>query len=206
MTDKTITVNGRGTVRLAPDLVKLTLAVTATDADYAQAVRKAEADAKKVLAALAGIAPDLRSASLRVEPAYETVQEQGVPRRRQSGFTATRRLRAELSADPALLADAVKAIYESGASPALSVEYALTDAEGAQRRAAALAVADARARAEALAEAAGVKTGAVRSVTCGSQGVIPAARMLAMHTNDAAELAPEEIEFAEDVCVVFDIV
>ena len=202
MTDKTITVNGRGTVRLAPDLVKLTLAVTATDADYAQAVRKAEADAKKVLAALAGIAPDLRSASLRVEPAYETVQEQGVPRRRQSGFTATRRLRAELSADPALLADAVKAIYESGAS----VEYALSDAEGAQRRAAALAVADARARAEALAEAAGVKTGAVRSVTCGSQGVIPAARMLAMRTNDAAELAPEEIEFAEDVCVVFDIV
>ena len=206
MTDKTITVNGRGTVRLAPDLVKLTLAVTATDADYAQAVRKAEADAKKVLAALAGIAPDLRSASLRVEPAYETVQEQGVPRRRQSGFTATRRLRAELSADPALLADAVKAIYESGASPALSVEYALSDAEGAQRRAAALAVADARARAEALAEAAGVKTGAVRSVPCGSQGVIPAARMLAMRTNDAAELAPEEIEFAEDVCVVFDIV
>lgn len=206
MTDKTITVNGRGTVRLAPDLVKLTLAVTATDADYAQAVRKAEADAKKVLAALAGIAPDLRSASLRVEPAYETVQEQGVPRRRQSGFTATRRLRAELSADPALLADAVKAIYESGASPALSVEYALSDAEGAQRRAAALAVADARARAEALAEAAGVKTGAVRSVACGSQGVIPAARMLAMRTNDAAELAPEEIEFAEDVCIVFDIV
>ena len=57
MTDKTITVNGRGAVRLAPDLVKLTLAVTATDADYAQAVRKAEADAKKVLAALADIAP-----------------------------------------------------------------------------------------------------------------------------------------------------
>ena len=206
MTERIITVNGRGVLRLAPDLVKLTLAVTATDPQYSAAVKRAEADAEKVCTALAGIVPVLRSASLRVEPAYETVTEQGVPRRRQTGFTATRRIRTAFSASPALLADAVDAISQSGAAPALSVEYTLSDAESAQRRAAALAVADARARAEEIAAAAGVKLGAVRSVTCGTQGAFPAARMLAMHANDAAELAPEEIEFAEDVCIVFDII
>ena len=205
MTERQITVNGRGSLRLAPDQAIVTLAVSATDADYATAVRKVQADAEKVRAALSGIARDMRAMSLRVEPAFETVQEQGISRRRPAGYAATRRIRADFSADPVQLAEAVRAVYASGASPALSVEYTVSDADGARRQAAAIAVKDARARAEAIAAAAGATIGAVRSVTCGAQAAFPAARMLAMRANDTMELAPEEIEFAEDVCVVFDL-
>ena len=41
--ERTIQVTGRGTVRRAPDSVRLTLAVSAKDADYARATERAEA-------------------------------------------------------------------------------------------------------------------------------------------------------------------
>ena len=39
--ERTIQVTGRGTVRRAPDRVRLTLAVSAKDADYARATERA---------------------------------------------------------------------------------------------------------------------------------------------------------------------
>ena len=172
MAERTIHVTGKGMLRLAPDLIGLTLAASASDADYAQAVQTAEQSAACIAQTIAKtIGPDhIRSAGVRVEPRYESVTENGVQTRRRTGYTATHRLKAEFSADPALFADVLKALSDSGASPELSVEYTLAHAEKARKRAAALAVREAKKRAEAL-----------------------------------AALAPEEIESAEEVTVVFDI-
>lgn len=207
MAERTIHVTGKGMLRLAPDLIGLTLAASASDADYAQAVQTAEQSAACIAQTIAKtIGPDhIRSAGVRVEPRYESVTENGVQTRRRTGYTATHRLKAEFSADPALFADVLKALSDSGASPELSVEYTLAHAEKARRRAAALAVRDAKKRAEALAAAAGVKLGSVRTVESGAYGAFPAVRAMAMRANDLSELAPEEIEIAEEVTVVFDI-
>ena len=207
MAERTIHVTGKGMLRLAPDLIGLTLSASASDADYAQAVQTAEQSAACIAQTIAKtIGPDhIRSAGVRVEPRYESVTENGVQTRRRTGYTATHRLKAEFSADPALFADVLKALSDSGASPELSVEYTLAHAEKARRRAAALAVRDAKKRAEALAAAAGVKLGSVRTVESGAYGAFPAVRALAMRANDLSELAPEEIEIAEEVTVVFDI-
>lgn len=207
MAERTIHVTGKGMLRLAPDLIGLTLSASASDADYAQAVQTAEQSAACIAQTIAKtIGPDhIRSAGVRVEPRYESVTENGVQTRRRTGYTATHRLKAEFSADPALFADVLKALSDSGASPELSVEYTLAHAEKARRRAAALAVRDAKKRAEALAAAAGVKLGSVRTVESGAYGAFPAVRAMAMRANDLSELAPEEIEIAEEVTVVFDI-
>ncbi len=207
MAERTIHVTGKGMLRLAPDLIGLTLAASASDADYAQAVQTAEQSAACIAQTIAKtIGPDhIRSAGVRVEPRYESVTENGVQTRRRTGYTATHRLKAEFSADPALFADVLKALSDSGADPELSVEYTLSHAEKARRRAAALAVRDAKKRAEALAAAAGVKLGSVRTVESGGHGAFPAVRAMAMRANDLSELAPEEIEIAEEVTVVFDI-
>ena len=207
MAERTIHVTGKGMLRLAPDLIGLTLAASASDADYAQAVQTAEQSAACIAQTIAKtIGPDhIRSAGVRVEPRFENVTEEGVQTRRRTGYTATHRLKAEFSADPALFADVLKALSDSGASPELSVEYTLAHAEKARRRAAALAVRDAKKRAEALAAAAGVKLGSVRTVESGAYGAFPAVRAMAMRANDLSELAPEEIEIAEEVTVVFDI-
>lgn len=206
MTERTIAVTGKGILRLVPDLARLTLAVSASDADYAAAVRAAEEHAANVKNALAGVAgaENVKAASVRVEPHFETVTENGVQTRRQTGYTATRRLRAELCARPALLAEALQAVAQSGAAPELSVEYTLAEADKARRKALALAVRDAKKRAEAIAKAADVRLSGVRSMECGAQNAFPAVRAMAMRA-DLADLAPEEIEICEEVRAVFDI-
>ena len=207
MPERTIHVTGKGILRFAPDLIGVTLAASASDADYAQAVQTAEQSAACIAQTIAKtIGPDhIRSAGVRVEPRFENVTEEGVQTRRRTGYTATHRLKTEFSADPALFAAVLKALSDSGADPELSVEYTLSHAEKAHRRAAALAVRDARKRAEALAAAAGVKLGSVRTVESGGRGVFPAVRAMAMRANDLSELAPEEIEISEEVSVIFDI-
>ena len=206
MTERTITVTGRGALHLAPDLVRLTLSVSKAHSDFAQAVRAAEEGGARVKEALEKSgAAQVKAAGVRTEPLYETVTENGTSVRRQTGYTATRRLRAELSADPALLAQVLAALADSGASPALSAEYTLADADKIRRHAAALAVKDAKKRAEAIAKAAGVKLGGVRTVQSGQHGAFPAVRAMAMRANDLSDLSPEELEIAEEVTVTFDI-
>lgn len=204
--ERTIQVTGQGVLRLAPDLVRLTLSVSAADSDFAQAVRAAEESGARVKEALERSgAAQVRAAGVRTEPLYETVTENGASVRRQTGYTATRRLRAELSADPALLAQVLTALADSGASPALSAEYALQNEAALRGELLALAVRDARSRAEAMAAAAGVKLGDVRTVLSGQQGAFPVVRAMAMRTNDISDLSPEEIAIAEEVTMTFDI-
>ena len=206
MTERTITVTGRGALLLAPDLVRLTLSVSKAHSDFAQAVRAAEEGGARVKEALEKSgAAQVKAAGVRTEPLYETVTENGTSVRRQTGYTATRRLRAELSADPALLAQVLAALADSGASPALSAEYTLADADKAKRHAAALAVKDAKKRAEAIAKAAGVKLGGVRTVQSGQHGAFPAVRAMAMRANDLSDLSPEELEITEELTLTFDI-
>ena len=112
--ERTITVTGRGMLHLAPDLVRLTLSVSAADSDFAKAVRAAEESGARVKKALEqGGAAQVKAAGVRTEPLYETVTENGGSVRRQTGYTATRRLRAELSADPALLAQVLTALAKA---------------------------------------------------------------------------------------------
>lgn len=203
--ERTIQVTGQGVLRLAPDLVRLTLSVSAADSDFAQAVRAAEESGARVKEALERSgAAQVRAAGVRTEPLYETVTENGTSLRRQTGYTATRCLRAELSADPALLAQVLTALADSGASPALSAEYALQNEEALRGELLALAVRDARSRAEAMAAAAGVKLGCVLAMDSRSHGA-PLVRAAALRMDGAAEPQPEEIVLTDEVQVTYSI-
>ncbi len=198
MSEATILVTGRGEVRRVPDRVRLTLDVGATDANYAEAVSRAERAADAVCAALAPLGVPLKGASLHTEPVFEP---QGG---RRTGYRAARRLKAELSADPARLAAIAETLGRSGAEPSFSAEYFLSDERAARLEAAALAVKDAQARAAALAEAAGVTLGRILRIESGARA-FPAVRAMALRADEAADLAPDEIGIGEDVSVIFAI-
>ena len=198
MSEATILVTGRGEVHRVPDRVRLTLDVGATDANYAEAVSRAERAADAVCAALAPLGVPLKGASLHTEPVFEP---QG---RRRTGYRAARRLKAELSADPARLAAIAETLGRSGAEPSFSAEYFLSDERAARREAAALAVGEARERAEAIAAAAGVRLGRILRIESGARA-FPAVRAMAMKACDLSDLAPEEIALDEDVTMLFDI-
>ena len=140
----------------------------------------------------------LKGASLHTEPVFEP---QGG---RRTGYRAARRLKAELSADPARLAAIAETLSRSGAEPSFSAEYFLSDERAARREAAALAVGEARERAQAIAAAAGVRLGRILRIESGARA-FPAVRAMALRADEAADLAPDEIGIGEDVSVIFAI-
>ncbi len=204
--ERTIRVTGRGELRVKPDTVRLTLTLGRTDADYAAAVSAAEEAANAAQRALlrAGVSEkDVHALSLRTEPRYETAaDENGVRTRKFTGYAAIRRIRAELSAEPALLGKVLAALAESGASPEIASEYAVRSEEALRGELLALAVKDARRRAKAMAKAANVKLGDVLTMETGFGAPIVRAAALRM---DSAELQPEDIVLSDEVRVVYGI-
>lgn len=204
--ERMIRVTGHGELRIKPDVVHLTLTLERTDADYADAVAAAEEAAKTAKEALlkAGVGEaEMRALSLRTQPRYETVtDENGVRTRKFTGYSAVRRMRAELGADPAVLGRVIAALANCGAAPETAAEYDLKDGESLREKLIALAVKDARRRAKTMAKAADVRLGAVLSMETGSSTPIVRAAALRM---DGAELQPEEIVLTEDVRMIYAI-
>ena len=204
--EHTVCVTGRGAVRVLPDTVRLTLTVRAQNKDYAQAVQEAETGAERLKAALGqGGAEKVGAAGARVEPYYETKEAEGRTQRRQAGYIAARRIRSELPADPARLARVLEAVAACGVQPELSLEYALADGEAVQLQAASLAVENAKKRAQALAEAAGVKLLALLTLESGGAARPFAVRAAVLRADGAEGIAPEEITVEEEVRMVFKI-
>ena len=203
--EHTVCVTGRGAVRVLPDTVRLTLTVRAQNKDYAQAVQEAETGAERLKAALGRGADKIGAAGARVEPYYETEEAEGRTQRRQAGYIAARRIRAELPADPARLARVLEAVAACGVQPELSLEYALADGEAVQLQAASLAVENAKKRAQALAEAAGVKLLALLTLESSGAARPFAVRAAVLRADGAEGIAPEEITVEEEVRMVFKI-
>lgn len=206
--ERTINVTGYGELHAKPDTVRLTLTVERTDADYAAAVRATEQCCAAVTDALvaAGVGEKhIRALSLRTQPGYETsADENGARTRKFAGYAAVRRIRAEFSADAELTGRILDALAGSGAAPEIATEYLLGDREALRGELLARAVKDAKARAKAIAKAAGVKLGDVLSVQNGGHGM-PVVRAAAFRADSGAELEPEDMVLTDEVNAVFAI-
>lgn len=154
---------GEGTVKVRPDLAVVSIgvtaqALTATDAQaqVAERVARILERAKQL-----GIASkDIAHRGYRVEPQY-AYSPGAAPR--LTGFQATQ----QLSLDVRQVDEVGKildALVQDGATNA-SVRFTLQDPKTAQADARRLAVEDARAKAEAMARAAGVRLGKAVSVS-----------------------------------------
>src|SRR5579872_3568499 len=155
----TITVQGNGSVDTTPDTATMTFGVT-THADTAAAALAANADAMtKVIAALkdAGIAEkDLQTQDVSV------YQETG-----SSGYTASNAVSA-IVRDVSRAGAVTDAAVAAGANVVSGPSLAKGDTSSLYRDALKQAFADAKAKAAALADAAGVSLGAVQSIVEGS--------------------------------------
>ncbi len=96
------------------------------------------------------------------------------------------------------------ALAGSGAAPEIATEYLLSDREALRGELLARAVKDAKARAKAIAKAAGVKLGDVLSVQNGGHGM-PVVRAAAFRADSGAELEPEDMVLTDEVNAVFAI-
>jgi uncharacterized protein len=162
---RTISVTGTGTVESAPDMATLMIGVTTQGATAAEALGANTAATEAVIARLtaSGIeARDMQTSNLSLGPDYSKYDSSagGVPSSYIASNMLTVRVRA-LDTTGTVLDAAVT----DGANTLNGLIFGLADPEPAYNEARKEAVADAKAKAELLAAAAGVTLGPVLSIS-----------------------------------------
>jgi uncharacterized protein YggE len=175
---KTITVTGSGSVETVPDRATFSFTVTSL-ADTAKAALAKNADAADaVVAALKGA--KVQTSGLGVDPRLD---DEGT---RIVGYTASTTVSAD--APLAQIGGLIDAAVAAGADGVSGPSFSASDQEALYKQALQDAVADARAKALALAGAAGVTLGDVQTIAEGSAQPVP------MPFNAAADAGATKIE------------
>lgn len=202
-----ITVTGEAVVQAAPDMATISLGVTTMGATGAEAMDANNAALARVIARLkaAGIEDrGLQTQNLSLNPNWSSYDSSGAPQK-ITGYTASNILSVKVR-DLATLGDVLDAAVGDGANTLNGLTFELSQPRPAQDQARTEATRDARARAELLAEAAGVKLGRVLSITETQNYGQP---MPVAYKADAAMSVPVqagEVGMNASVTVVFEIV
>ena len=171
----TLGVTGTGEVSVAPDMATLRIGVETRDDSAAAAVAANSEAAQAIIATVKenGVAAeDIQTANFSVSPVYDETSYQSPTGPRVIGYQATNQVVArvrDLDRLPVLL----DATVQSGANRIDGLEFGLADDAATTDEARRLAVEDARRKAGVYAEAAGVRLGAIRSISEGGGGPIP---------------------------------
>ena len=179
-----ITVTGDGSVTVVPDLATVSLGVMTIGATAGEALSANSAQVQAVMDRLtaAGIdAKDIQTSNLSLNPNY--MNNDGSQAPQIQNYTASNMVTVivrKLDTTGTVLDAAVK----DGANTLNGLTFGLADQRPSQDKARVAAVADAKAKAALLAEAAGVKLGTIVSITEGgnSGGPVPMFRMAADST------------------------
>ena len=210
---RTISVNGEGIVRVAPDMAVVNFGV-ATVADDPETARRENAEAaRNAMNAVRELGIEerfIRLEMLRLQPNREYDEE--TRRYVERGFEAIRQVVVEVH-DLEMLPTLVAEIIQQGANRLNSVAYELDDRDAARNEALGQAVANAQAKARVIVAALGEDLGEIRQISEQSFDFpMPVFRMEAMQSaaKDAAAPEPEayapgELEVRVTVHAVYEI-
>jgi uncharacterized protein YggE len=195
-TRRTITVTGQGEITVSPDLAILALAVETTapkasDAANENATRSARVAAE--LKRLIGKNDKVTTTRYSLEPRYEPAKrgEPGEPH--IIGYVARNEVQVETQAINAV-GGFIDAAIGAGANRINSLQFTLTNRNEQLRAALQKAGSEARAQAESVANALGVKLKSVLSATTASPPIIQPRRFEALGMAAAEARAPPPIE------------
>jgi uncharacterized protein len=209
---RAVTVVGEGQIREAPDIARTTLGVEASAPSAVAATRDAAARMAAVIAAVKrlGVADvdiqtsafSIRSERFTTPPAKPGAAAGATP----ITYVASNSVAVTIR-DTARIGAILDGAVNAGANEVWGVSFAHSDEAALRRRARELAVADARARAEGLARAAGVTLGAVLSIE--EVGLQPYGRAMGQGSvglRSAAEATPienGEVTLTDRIQIVF---
>ncbi len=204
---RTIAMGGHGEVKAAPDQVQVTAGVNTSAPTAAGALAANTTRMKGVFAALTrqGI-PDknIQTVNFSVSPQYTNGADNQPPR--LTGYQVSNQVSVRLD-DVSKLGTALDALVASGANQMNGVNFSIKDTAAMLVQAREQAVADARARAETYAKAAGVTLGAIQSISEGG-GDIPRPMYKAapmMMASRSVPVAAGEESVSADVSIVWEI-
>lgn len=211
--NQTITVVGQGSARLQPDIAQTSIGVDTMAGTVTEAVKENGDKMKAILAGLKaqGIADkDIQTVNYSISidfnptplPKVEgSTTEPAKPQYRVSNMV-TVKIR-----DLAKIGDVIDAVVEAGANSIWGVNFSVDDPKVAQADARTKAMADALARASALAELGQVKLGPIMSISETVGGGMPVSVMAerAMGGGGDVSVSPGQVEVSYQVQVSYYI-
>ena len=181
MPRRTIVVSGQGEVGATPDQARLTAGVVTQETTAAAALDANTRAMNNVFAALRqlGISDNkVRTSNFTLTPQYAPVRGNNPEPRSIAGYQVSNQVTVILD-DVSKLGAALDTLIRSGANQSGGVSFGISDTKPLADRARRAAVADAIAKAKALAEAAGVTLGPILSIQDGGVANIGGPRMYA---------------------------
>ena len=212
-----IRVTGKGQLKLRPDTTRITLTLSGVYREYADALEHSARDTEALAAVLLlfGFArTDLRTLQFRADAEYEGYDDHGVYKNRFVGYRYRHVLKVQFASDNALLGRILYALAHAAAEPELSIDYTVKDPEAAKNLLLEQAVADAKAKAEVLAGAAGVTLDGIQSIDYSRAEIdfavrpMPRNMLCKAESADAAfdlNIEPDDIEVTDTVTIVWRI-
>jgi uncharacterized protein YggE len=200
--DRLVTVTGEATVAVAPDMALIRVGVTSAGKTAREA---SDVNARQMTAVLAAIkdagigARDIQTSRLSLQPQYDP-NRSGTAR--LLGFQATNQITVNIR-DIDKLAGIIDQAIAAGANEMSGLEFVVSEQSKLLDQARDDAIADARRKAERYAKAAGVKLGAVTSIS--EEGSTPQPRLIQAMRAGAAPVAPGEQTLRAVVTVSYDI-
>ena len=204
----TLTMNGFGVARMAPDTADVTIGVVTEARDAARAHADNAAATSRVQDALKslGIAErDIRIARYDFSPVYD-VKDNG--RSVTTGYTVTNAIIVKVR-NLANVGKVIDTALANGANRVDSLEFSASDPSAAKNAALADAARDARSKADAVARALGVRVVRVLNVNADAQSYAPRNFMPMMMAKEAYDagtpISAGELSFEASVNVTYVI-
>ena len=203
---RTLSMNGHGEVRTAPDVATVNAGVTTSAPTAAAALAANSSRMTGVFAALRkmGVAEkNIQTTGFNISPQY-TNGDNNNPRR-LTGYQVNNEVSVRLD-DVSKLGAALDALVTAGANQMNGINFSIREPAPLLEKARAAAVADARARAETYAKAAGVTLGPVQSIhEAGAEPPRPMYKVMAMSAERSVPVAAGEESVTADVSIVWEI-
>lgn len=166
--ERTIRVTGKGKVSVKPDTIRLLINQESIVGDYPGAIRESAERKTQLADALKGQGferDEIKTLYFNVDTEYESYQAKDKSwKSRFIGYKYTHRMKLEFPADNERLGKVLGALAICPGEPEFSIQYTVSDPEGAKNELLAKAVEDSKAKANVLSSAAGVELGDIMSV------------------------------------------
>ena len=202
-----ITVDGEGRIDAAPDMATITLGVTSQAREAGDAMRETSGSVAAILKRLTSLgiaANDIQTRTVTLNPIWSDRSMSSGGGRKITGFAASNTVLVRVR-DLNALGTVLDAVVSDGANTFNGLQFSLQDPEPLVIRARQAAVRDAMEKAAQIAEAAGISTGRILSISAHSRGGPVVMEMAAARHSSPVPIAPGEMTVTESVTLVVEI-
>ncbi len=216
--EKTMRVTGKGKLSVKPDMIRLLLDTTKVCKTYEEALSQSAEQTEELKNCFEGLGfarADLKTLRFSVDTEYENYRdENNVWKNRFLGYRFTHGMKLEFDADNDRLGRVLYQLAQTECRPEFRINYTVKDTETAKNKLLAKAVADSRAKAKVLAEAADVTLGDIVKIdySWGELEIVsaPVERCMMSAPNAAMDsykmdIEPDDIDVTDTVTVVWEI-